>query len=692
MRLFATIFLCFSLAAEYEWLSDIVGIDQSKFNYKEGSDPELELYVKENYVNDIKLSPDGNFLAFQSDSDVYTQGILVVDRKKFFENNMNVGKATIARLAVDEPGAPDLGIRRLFLCNFNWASNNHILVELCGKTIDYIQGEIFFNIGIFKIFDLEKNEFRNFLYPFGKIRTRVNDSFQDRYKPATFISRFDNNNILVSVSENRRGFRFAHLRKISLDKKGTDPNGETVYISDVPCQFRAGYRTNNFCDQPSIYLLDENKKPVITFSSNKDTVFAHTIGNKTQKIDVDLEEYGIVGYKNNQLWLLGDPEGNTQGVSVLNLRDRELERVTPSECHSTISSFFSVDQSTPYAVEMECEGKKDFVLLNDSRDSQILSSLSRSFQDKTLQLSSWTDDGTMALLKVSDSSSVTDIFILDIVKGSLEFIASTTYVPKRLLHKNESRTFTAEDGTKIHGYLTKPKTAIKKLFVYVHGGPYGVRDFDEYDPFEQYLASKGIAVLKVNFRGSGGYGKNFLETAYQEWGGMLLDDIASATKQIQKELNLSKNQTCLGGASYGGYAALAMSYKYSELYDCVLGMIGIFDLLKVRDGTDDGIYAKQPDFKEDVAEPFFGYDDDRLKDFSPVYNADKIDTRVMMWSGLQDPISPVIHLKWMKEALEEEGVPFKAFTMTRLSHTYGREDDMKAMFPVMKDYILNQLN
>ena len=56
MRLFATIFLCFSMAAEYEWLSDVVGIDQSKFNYKDGSDPELELYVKENYVNDIKLS------------------------------------------------------------------------------------------------------------------------------------------------------------------------------------------------------------------------------------------------------------------------------------------------------------------------------------------------------------------------------------------------------------------------------------------------------------------------------------------------------------------------------------------------------------------------------------------------------------------------------------------------------------
>ena len=57
----------------------------------------------------------------------------------------------------------------------------------------------------------------------------------------------------------------------------------------------------------------------------------------------------------------------------------------------------------------------------------------------------------------------------------------------------------------------------------------------------------------MNYRGSGGYGKNFMEKAYKEWGGMIMDDIADATKQIQDEYGLSRNDTCAGGASFGGY-------------------------------------------------------------------------------------------------------------------------------------------
>ena len=178
-----------------------------------------------------------------------------------------------------------------------WASKRHLLVELCGKTTDFIQGEQYFSVGIYKIYDLQTNEFRNFLYPFGELRRKVNNSFQDRYKPATFISRYDDNHILVSVSENRRGFRFATLRKINLNKEGTEPRGEDIFKSDVPCQYRVAYRTNAFCENPNIFVLNNKKEPVLTFSSNIDTVFAHAVQEDNRKIDVDLEEYGLLGLR-----------------------------------------------------------------------------------------------------------------------------------------------------------------------------------------------------------------------------------------------------------------------------------------------------------------------------------------------------------------------------------------------------------
>jgi len=675
-------------SANYEWVDEIINIDEKNFVYQEGSDANLELYTKSLFVNDVILSPDGEHLAFQSDSDDFTQGIIIANLNKYLKDGLS--KSTVAKLAIDEPGSRDLGIRRLFLCNMTWASKRHLLVELCGKTTDFIQGEQYFSVGIYKIYDLQTNEFRNFLYPFGELRRKVNNSFQDRYKPATFISRYDDNHILVSVSENRRGFRFATLRKISLNKEGTEPRGEDIFKSEVPCQYRVAYRTNAFCENPNIFVLNDKKEPVLTFSSNIDTVFAHAVQEDNRKIDVDLEEYGLLGLKGSNLWLLGDPEGQTQGLSILNINSGKITLVTPSDCSSLLEGYVSANQTTPYAVGMECQGMKDIVTFNNGRDAQILTSLIRSFPDKTVELSSWSDDGMKALLKIKDSSTVTDTFLLNLEKNSLEFIVNNSNVPKNKLYKNKSYQFTASDGFVYYGYLTLPEGPIKKLFTYVHGGPHGPRDYDEYEPFEQYLASNGVAVLKVNFRGSGGYGKNYEESGYKEWGGKIMDDIAHATTDIQGKFDISSKDTCIGGASFGGYAALTMAYKYPQILDCVVGMMGVYDLNMLRYGEDDSVYTRQDRYDE-IMSDYLGENEDQLNDFSPINNVSKLDARILMWHGKQDFIAPIVHFDNLKEALDVNDVEYQAFTMTRLGHTYGAQEDMYIHLPIMKNFILDQL-
>ena len=691
MRILIILFLSINLfSEEYKWVQDIINIDPEKFNYKEGSDKNLELYTKSLFVSGIKISPDGKSIAIQSDSEEFTQGIIISDFDKFLETGIE--ESAVAKIAIDNSkGDSDLGVSQLFLCNFEWASSEKILIELCGKRYDFIEGEIFFSLGVYRIFNLVTKEFKPFLYPYDSVAKKTTQGLADLYRPATFISRYDDEHALFSISENKRGFRYAHLRKIKLDKKGTSPIGEDIYVSKAPCQFKLKFRSTNYCDQSSIFVLDENKKPVLTFSNDNENIYAHLADNKTTKIDIELEEYGILGFSDNNLWLSGDPSGNSNGVSILDIQTNKIRAISPKECHSLLNYYFTVNGSSPYASMMECDGKKDVVFFDpDIRDAQILSSLSASFKDKNLSFGGWTENNDKALLQVSDSSSIADFFVLDLSEGKLKYLTTASNVPKELLHKNESRKFISRDGESIFGYFTKPKGKIKKLFVYVHGGPYGPRDYDSYDPFEQYLASQGIAVLKVNFRGSGGYGKNFMEKAYKEWGGMIMDDIADATKQIQDEYGLSRNDTCAGGASFGGYAALAMSYKYNDIYECVLGMMGVFDLKMLRDGTDGSIYTYQDDYDE-LMEDYLGNDEEKLIDFSPVFNASKIDTRVMMWTGLQDNITPIVHLKNMKNALDEQGKKYHAFTMTRLGHEYGEGEDMRAMFPVMKDYILNEL-
>tara|TARA_A100001234_G_scaffold82892_1_gene72944 strand:- start:1425 stop:3515 length:2091 start_codon:yes stop_codon:yes gene_type:complete len=688
-------FLIFYTQADYGWLQDVVGIDIKEFEYTEGSDHELELYTKKSFFTDIKMSPNGKFLAFQSDSQNFTQGILIVDLDTYLDSGIE--KATIAKAAVENKPDSDLGVKALFLCNFEWATDKYILLELCGKRIDFVQGEIFFSLGVWKLFNLETKEFKSFIYPLAPAPRKGSSTFEDRYKVATFISRYDDEHILMSVPENKRGYRYANLRKISLTKKGTEPKGENVYVSNVACQYKLKYRSSNFCNQSSIFLLDKNKKPVLTLSSTissdgKTYVYAHLADRDTTKIDVDLEEYGIIGIDDNNVWLTGDPSGETFGVSLLSLKTEQITRINPEECHSYLGSFSSLNSTAPYAVGMECEGEKDLIVFDqDNRDAQILSNLARSFPGKNIRFGNWTDNNDKALLQISDSSNIAEVFLLDLNEGQLKYIATASNVPKELLHKNESRSFITSDNEQIYGYLTKPKGEIKKLVAYVHGGPHGPRDYDGFDPFEQYLASKGIAILKVNFRGSGGYGKNYEESGYQEWGGLIMDDIATATKEIQEELGISRDDTCVAGASFGGYAALAMSYKYPDVFECAIGMMGVYDLKMLRNGTDDSIYTQQGDEYFEIMETYLGSDEANLADFSPVFNADKMQTRILMWHGLQDQIAPIVHMDLMKAALEEEGIEYQSFTMSRLGHEYGEAEDMKVHLPVMKNFILGEL-
>ena len=676
---------------EYGWVQDIVGIDENVFNYVEGSDPDLEMYLKSSFFTQVQLSPDGKHLAFQSKSDEFTEGLLVARTDDFLDPKKGLEKATVAKAAMENTSDKVLGVPALYLCSFNWVTNSLILVEVCGKRFDRLQGEIFQNLGIFKLFNIKTKEFKNFIYPLEPPPKKGSSTFSDRYKPTTFISALDDEGLLMSVAENRRGFRYANLRKIFFDKRGTKPNGQNVYVSKEPCQFKTGYRVNSFCNTPFIYILDKDKKPVLTFSSDLDGVYAHYADDKTTKIDIDLEDYTPVGLKGKYLYLSETSGIGAHGVSVLNIETKKIQSIVPEDCHSILTSMSSLNDPIPYALGMECDGQKEIIYFDQKkRDAQILSQLAPSFPDKTITLGNWTDANDRALLVIEDSSVVSEVFMLDLKQGALKPIGRTSNVPKDRLHKMVSKKFTTRDGESIYGYLTMPKGKVKRLIVYIHGGPYGIRDFDSYDFSEQYLASKGAAILKVNYRGSGGYGKDFMEDAYKEWGGTLLNDIADATIAVQKEIGIGREQTCAFGASYGGYAALAMAYKYSELYECVAGGMGVYDMMILRDGSDESIYTNQDDYEE-TAEKFWGDDAERLIDFSPVFNADKMKSRILMWHGLQDPISPIVHMDLMKQALEDNNVPYQAFTMSKLGHTFGQKEDIKAHMPVLKDFLFDEL-
>lgn len=140
--------------------------------------------------------------------------------------------------------------------------------------------------------------------------------------------------------------------------------------------------------------------------------------------------------------------------------------------------------------------------------------------------------------------------------------------------------YKARDGLTIPGYLTlplnRPDHALP-LIVMPHGGPFA-RDTWDYDPFVQFLASRGYAVLQPNFRGSTGFGKSFVEKGYGQWGRGMQDDVDDGVDWLIKSGKVDPKRVCIMGASYGGYAALWGAIRNPDKYRCAVSLSGVTDL------------------------------------------------------------------------------------------------------------------
>jgi dipeptidyl aminopeptidase/acylaminoacyl peptidase len=140
--------------------------------------------------------------------------------------------------------------------------------------------------------------------------------------------------------------------------------------------------------------------------------------------------------------------------------------------------------------------------------------------------------------------------------------------------------FKAADGLPLTGYLTLPKGRTPKalpLIVFPHGGP-AARDEPGFDWWAQAMASRGYAVLQVNYRGSSGFGWDFLRAGFGEWGRKTQTDLSDGVRYLASQGTIDPKRVCIVGASYGGYAALAGATLNSGVYRCAVSVAGISDL------------------------------------------------------------------------------------------------------------------
>lgn len=223
--------------------------------------------------------------------------------------------------------------------------------------------------------------------------------------------------------------------------------------------------------------------------------------------------------------------------------------------------------------------------------------------------------------------------LLDLERKSVSKIAAITPdLAQTPLAPMKAVKITTPEGTVLPGYLTVPVGAEAKglpLVVYLHGGPHS-RNAWGFDDVVQFMASRGYAVLQVNFRGSIGYGKAWYEAGLRKWGTVMVDDVNAATRWAVAQGIADPKRICAVGSHFGGYASLMGAMREPELYQCVVSIAGVTDLRALH------WQVKSYYGGVEGANYFVGPDSDELAAGSPLKAAKSLRARALLLHGELD--------------------------------------------------------
>ncbi|MGX9717888.1 alpha/beta hydrolase family protein [Janthinobacterium lividum] len=322
---------------------------------------------------------------------------------------------------------------------------------------------------------------------------------------------------------------------------------------------------------------------------------------------------------------------------------------------SDLSSVMYGANEMPFAVSHQLGRTRAIYLDANSADARLHKQLSASFPDEYVRFINFTDDGTTLLFSVYSDRDPGSYYLYDKTSNKAELLYSTMpgIDPDRMAERRPIA-FKARDGLQLHGYLTMPKHApgVKlPLVVMPHGGPHGVYDTWSFDSDAQFLASRGYAVLQVNFRGSGGRGETFIRAGYRQWGEKIQDDILDGLAAVIAEGEVDAGRVCSYGASFGAYSAMMLTIRAPGTFKCAIGYAGVYELRLFKEEDD----ARRHKYIRHAYQDYIGENNKELDAISPSRLADRIKVPVLLVHGDKDKTAPPEHAELMRKALVRAG-------------------------------------
>ena len=331
--------------------------------------------------------------------------------------------------------------------------------------------------------------------------------------------------------------------------------------------------------------------------------------------------------------------------------------------------------------------KRDMAFFDSWREN-VQQKLEKKLPGYEVGITSFSDDETKAIVVTYSDKSSGTYYYYDIEKNQLTDLGKVSpWLNEDHMAEMQPVKYVSRDGLTIHGYLTLPKGSSGKnlpVVVNPHGGPWA-RDTWGYRPEIQFLANRGYAVFQMNFRGSTGYGREFWEISFKEWGKSMQDDITDGVQWLISEGIADPERIAIYGASYGGYATLAGLAFTPDLYACGVDYVGVSSLFTFMESIPPYWELYRTMLYEMVGHP--EKDKDLLASSSPLLHIDKIKAPLFIAQGANDPRVVKSESDQIVQALRNAGIDVPYMVKDDEGHGFYNEENQFDFYREMEKFL-----
>lgn len=629
------------LPSSKEELSQLAAKETGNYKYS------VEDYFKNPEAFSFQLSPDGTYISYMK-------------RRETGERDLFLKETATQKETLLIKQEEDL------IRGYYWANKNRIL---------YLQdkgGNENYHVFGVDVSGANKKE----LTPYEGVRVNIIESLKE-----------DEDHVIVQM--NKENLEQEEPYKLNINS-GEVTKLYTVVAGDPPV---AGYDFDRFGNLRAITRIIDGINTEVLYKVN---------GEFKQLLVANFgDAFGISSFNVND----GNPD---DAYVVSNLGQDKIEiQLYDLQTNKKIKTLFSNDtfdvsgmslsRKRNYEIDyFSYTGEKTVIVPVSDTYKKIYARLKKEFGDKQFFTVDKTDEEDQYMVAVTSDKIVGEYYIYDIEKDTVTLLYKLLpHLKAADMATMQPISFKSRDGLMLHGYLTLPTTYKKgeKIAVIVnpHGGPQGIRDSWGFNPESQLFASRGYATLHVNFRISGGYGKEFLKAGFGQIGRKAMDDVEDGIEYIIKEGWADKDKIAIYGGSHGGYAVLRGMTKTPDLYACGVDYVGVSNLHTFME-TIPPYWEKYRELLYKIwYNPSIPEEKIIMDEVSPALHVEKIKKPLFVVQGANDPRVNINEADQIVETLRGKGVDVPYMVKYDEGHGFGKEENRLEFYKAMMGFFAENL-